>query len=915
MHKATLLIFISLLINISIYAIPSNDKVERSFTIGFSQCNRDDSWRAQLEWEMNNTLLKYPGIELIITDAEGDSKLQIKQIENLIEKEIDILIVAPTEAEPLTAIISEIYSSGIPVILLDRKIESENYTTFIGADNVMIGVEAGRYAAKLLKGKGSIYEILGLANSSPAKDRHKGFLSEIDKYPEIDIVASSSGHFTYEGGVAAAESALKLNQNIDLVFAHNDYMALGAYSKIAQNKQDSTLFIGVDGVYGETAGIAAVRRGDLAATLLYPTGGEEAIESAIKILNGDKTEKWQQLHTVVIDHNNADMLEAQFQKINKINLNIADSRNILNYQIQKYQSQQIMLIVLFALFIIVVVLIIRSRLKHILLKQQQAEISEQNRKLKEVSEQLESVTKSKLQFFTNISHEFRTPLSLLIGPLEDLLEDPKRSKADRDLLTMMHRNAKRLLRLVNQLMIFRQLDNEKLKLQVSNNNIVDFVSDIKDSFSLLAKNRDINFNLNIFNREVMIWFDRDKLDKVLFNLLSNAFKFTPKGGTISIDIVESKGGINIEVNDSGCGIAKEYHSSIFERFYQVGGADKGSNTEGSGVGLALTRELIKLHGGELDIESSEGEGSKFIIHMNSGRDHFQDEQILLGDDQYSSPQKQIDTMDIDSVQNSTEKIVKKVANPTNKMLPLLLIVEDNIDVRTFIRSGLENDYRIVEANNGVEALEFIDQEEPELIISDVMMPEMDGIELLKRIKSNIQTSHIPVVILTARNSAEQKLEGLQEGADSYIPKPFNRTHLQIRVAKLIEGRRALREHFKTSMDIIGKETKSVTTLDKKFISKAHATIEEHISDSQFGVEELSQKLALSRVHLYRKIKNLTGLSATEFIKHVRLKRAALMIKDSGKNSTEIAFECGFSSPSYFSKCFKEFYKVSPKEYL
>lgn len=889
---------------------------ESTYTIGFSQCTQADAWRQAMLREIKNSLLQNPNVELIVKGAAANSDVQVAQIRELQIQGIDLLVVSPNESKPLTAIISEVYKSGIPVIIVDRKINTDDYTQYIGADNFSIGEEAGRYAANLLKGKGCIMEVWGLPGSSPAMERHSGFAAVISQYPDIYITTSTTGEWTYDLSKTAVAPFIDAKAEIDLVFAHNDFMALGAYDVFIKKEVDVMPFIlGVDGLYGKGAGIDAVINDKIDATFLYPSGGNHVVESALAILNGASVAKEITLPTVAIDNKNAAALNAQMEQIVDLGERIISARKVLEDQEALYQSQGFRLKILFFIFLFVLLLIVGVGVAYRRLSVQKEKIDKQHKELQRISTLLEEATQAKLRFFTNISHEFRTPITLIIGPLEDFISAAKYSASDQKVFNLMHRNAKRLLRLVNQLMDLRKIDNDKMKLLATKHNVVSFVREIIESFEPLASQHDIDFSFDSQNEKELLWFDRDKMDKSVFNLLSNAFKFTAIGGSIDVrlrsvqyDFEDGEASaIKISVSDTGVGMSDEDVKFVFDRFYQASGGSQGSS-RGSGIGLSLTKELITLHKGAIEVKSEKGKGTTFSIYLRKGDVHINKQQQMLEDDGYSQPKVQIATSTImpKSIDEETSASVE---------LPLLLIVEDNDDVRQFVRSGLEKLYRIQEAENGRVALEKIEFEEPDLVISDVMMPEMDGLQLLKHLKSHRETCHIPVILLTALTSAEQKLVGLSEGADSYIPKPFNSEHLRVRVQKLIENRQRLRTYYQQTIEIPAQEHESINVLDKKFLKDARIAIEANITDSSFGVEELSQVCYISRVHLYRKIKQLTGLSATEFIRHIKLKKAASMLLDSGKSTSEIAFECGFSSPSYFAKRFKEVFKMSPKEYV
>ena len=909
------LILLFLFFPISLFSKSPKENIE--YTIGFSQCTAHDAWRKAMLKEVENSLLLQKNVKLIVRDANGNSDAQVEQIKELMELGIDLLVVSPNESKPLTPIISEIYENGLPVIVVDRNITTQSYTQYIGADNYQIGFEAGQYAALLLDGSGSVMEIWGLPGSSPAMQRHNGFVAAIKKHPSIKIIASTTGEWEYSNAKAAVKLFIDSQAEVDLVFAQNDFMALGAYEEFIKTRDVDQMpyILGVDGLYGDNGGIQAVIDDKLAATFLYPVGGEEIVKSAMKILNGDSVKKAIILPTVTIDEKNAVAIKAQMKQVVDLGDRIEKARQVFEEQEAMYRSQGFRLRILLFSFLGVCLLIVGGVISYNRLRKQKEEIGRKNTELERLSKMVEDATQAKLRFFTNISHEFRTPITLLLGPLEDLLVSNKYPASEKKTFQLMHRNAKRLLRMVNQLMDLRKIDNEKMKLRVNQYDLVSFVKEIKESYVALAEEHNIDFSCECEQEHIMLWFDRDKLDKSIFNLLSNAFKFTPDGGLIEIrigllDFPFEEGripAVKIVVKDTGVGMTDEHLRSIFDRFYTASGGSQGQY-RGSGIGLSLTKELVELHKGRILVESTPGKGTSFTIVLRQGDQHIDKHTQLVADDGYAQPLRQIDTTTASETEIEEEK-----DNRVDK--PLILVVEDSDDVRGFVKSGLINEYRVIEAGNGAEALERIDDEEPDLIITDVMMPVMDGLELLRYIKTHKETCHIPVVVLSARTSAEQKLQGLSEGADSYIPKPFNSEHLSVRIKQLIEGRKMLRQYYQQSIEVPAKNNDSgITSIDKKFLRDARKAIEDNITNTQYGVEELSKDCYISRVHLYRKIKQLTGLSASQFIRHIKLKKAASMLVETGKSSAEVAYECGFSSPSYFAKRFKELFKLSPSEY-
>ncbi|KAF0128855.1 MAG: AraC family transcriptional regulator [Bacteroidetes bacterium] len=930
-RKALNIFWMMMLISFFVPAVAETEG-KKNYVIGFSQCTTDDLWRRTMDKEMQNELIYFPSMKLIIRDAEASSEKQIQDIRELMLKGIDLLIVSPNESEPLTAVVSEVYQKGIPVILIDRNISSDYYTAFLGGNNLEIGQEAAKMAVEQLKHAGRIIEIKGLEGSSPALDRHKGFMDVISKHPGIEVISSLSGNWEKGTAREALYNALKTDRNIDLVFAHNDVMAIGAHEALTEaGIRDQVFIIGVDGVPGPEGGLQAVMDGKIDATLLYPTGGGNALSLANKILGREAFQKENLLNTLVINANNVKALKYQTDVIINLSERIAFAKKNLDQQIERYYSQRFWLIVALSSLLLIIFLAslllraYRNKLRaNQILENQKKEITRQSDEMMLISRKLEEVTKAKLVFFTNISHEIRTPLTLIIGPLENMLSHSKLKVDERNQLQMMLKNANRLLRLINQLMDLRKVDNDKMQLQACEDDLVSFVEEIKQAFDELASNKKIEFVYTSDVSSVRVYFDKEKLDKILINLISNALKFTSQGGFVGIHVrkshhyfgAERREAVEIEISDNGPGIPVKHQQRIFERFFQVD-QKEGSVSPGTGIGLTLAKGLIDLHKGDITVSSKEGIGSSFFIYLQIGRDHLSDEEIKLQDAAFDNPTHEIirKTDLAEDYADYSQTIANSGKFKFQDEKPLILIVEDNPDVSVFIQSSLSDHYNIMTAANGAEAFERMYVQEPSLIISDVLMPVMDGLEFTRKLKLDIRTCHIPVILLTARSSYDQKLEGLETGADSYIPKPFNTKHLQVRVRQLIENRQRIRKYYQQDPLFLARDEGKLSQLDSNFLKKCAAVIEVHLSENDYSVEQLSAEVGLSRVHVYRKIKHLTGLSVSEFVRNIKLKKATVLLVESGRTVAEVAYDLGFSSPSYFSKCFREQYNISPSEFI
>jgi signal transduction histidine kinase/ligand-binding sensor domain-containing protein/DNA-binding response OmpR family regulator len=525
------------------------------------------------------------------------------------------------------------------------------------------------------------------------------------------------------------------------------------------------------------------------------------------------------------------------------------------------------------------------------------------------AEKMHEVDEMKNRFFTNISHEFRTPLTLIFGPAKDVIENTKESDTKHS-VSIIKRNASKLYALVNQLLDLSKLEAGKMKLEATEQNIIPLLKGYVLSFSSLAERKKITLKFNSAEDNLNVFVDEEKLEKIVSNLLSNAFKFTPEGGTIECTVNKLDSYTEIRVEDNGIGIAKERLDKIFDRFYQVDGSHTREG-EGTGIGLSLTKELVELHKGRIEVESEYGKGTTFKILLPLGNAHLKPEEIV---ERETTEKKNIAETEFELIAER-EKVKEKseIDLIIDTQKPLLLIVEDNSDVRKYITSHLEKEYRILEASNGEEGLKEAFGHIPDLIISDVMMPKMDGFELCEKIKTDERTSHIPIILLTAKATDKDKISGYETGADDYIMKPFDSNVLKVRIKNLIDQRRKLRDQFRKE-GLVEIEAKNITSIDKKFLKNIILAINKHLSDTSFGVETLANETSMSRRNLVRKLTALTGESPGDLIRRARLTQAAKLINQNFGNISEIALEVGFSNPAYFSKCFSEQFGLSPSEY-
>lgn len=879
------------------------------YRIGVSQCS-DDEWRHKMNNEIVREALFYDGVEVEIRTAKDNNRNQIADIKYFIDKKVDLLIVAPNEAAAITPVVEKAYRQGIPVVVIDRKILSDKYTAFVGADNYEIGKDVGQYILNRLHGKGKVLEITGLEGSTPAMERHKGLTDVLKEEPGIEITASVDGAWLQSVAGEKMDSVFQTNKNIDLVFAQNDRMAIGAYLSARQQQlEKEMLFVGIDALPGKEYGVEQIINGVLDATFIYPTGGDKVVQVAMDILEKRPYERDTKLSTALVDKTNARVMQLQTDHITEQDGKIERLNNQVNEYLSRYSAQTMFLyacLIILLLFAALLAIIVRAywtkNRMNMELSRQKKKLEEQRDQLISLSKQLEEATHAKLVFFTNVSHDFRTPLTLVADPVEQLLEDKALTPRQQSLLKVVHKNVHILLRLVNQILDFRKYENDKLELVRANMNLRGQLQEWSHSFQTLALKKHIHFVLEVNDdrADYLMAVDAEKMERVYFNLLSNAFKFTPENGTITVTLstlTKEEGGryARLVVADTGSGISVQHIRHIFDRFYQID-----VNHAGSGIGLALAKAFVELHGGEITVDSVEGKGTVFTVDI---------------------PMTVVEEPSADLVQEpriTQQTVVEELEDmETEEQIPdenkeCILIIDDNADVRDYVKSLLKEEYTVIEAPDGRAGLKKAMKYVPDAIICDVMMPVMDGLECCRKLKTELQTSHIPVMLLTACSLDEQRIQGFECGADSYISKPFNSKLLLVRLRNLMDNHKRLKQFFgdKTTLS-----KEPVSDVDKGFVDRFRELIEENLADSELSVEDLGSKMGLSRVQLYRKIKALTNYSPNELVRIARLKKAASLLASSEKTISEITYEVGFTSPSYFTKCYKDYFGESPTDFL
>ena len=719
------------------------------YFVGISQCS-EDIWRYKQNKELEMGSYIFDNINLELMSADDSDQLQIQQIQEFVDKKVNLLIVAPNSTNKVTEVLDKAYDRGIPIILFDRKTNSDKFTAFMGADNYNIGQTMGKLIAGHMKGAGTLVEITGLKGSSPAIERHNGFIDALKQYPGIRVISSELGDWTEKSGEKAMEEVLlKYDGHIDCLFGHNDRLAIGARRVAMSHGINNIIYYGVDALPTPGGGIELVQKGILRATYIYPTQGIELMRLAKKILEGQSFERINLLQSAIVDKSNADLMLMQYKELERTNVDI----EMLKGKIDVYFSQvnvQRKVITFFTILVILVILLallvyrsylVKTRLNY-QLKIVNNKLEERNTEQHKLYKQLEDMADARMVSFTNVGHQLRTPLTLISGPVEQLKCDTSLKKEQRQLVDMMHRNLGNLLKLVDEILDFRK------------------------------------------------------------------------------------------------------------------------------IGI--------------------------------------DEPKVIGNDTLP-------------IAPSTDDLVKyDLIDETTVEKPEVLVVDDNADIRELLKTILQDMYRVTLADNGEMGLKKAKMLVPDLIVSDVMMPVMDGLEMCRMIKNDSVTCHIPVLMLTARTLEEHRVEGYAHGADAYLTKPFSAQVLLARICNLLSTRKTLRKVFAenvadSSSQVIENIDEQLQTSDNTFIKRLRDTIQQNLSNSDFSVERIGEEIGMSRVQLYRKVKALTGMSPVELLRKSRVEKGRHLLKTTDLSISEIAYDTGFTSPSYFSKCFKDEFGMSPGE--
>ncbi|MCK0144411.1 substrate-binding domain-containing protein [Arenibacter sp. F26102] len=879
--------------------------------IGFSQAMLNDEWRQSMNSAMEVQASLYPNVTLSISNANYNVQRQIAQLKEFISDSVDIIIVSPIQSKPITPIVEEAMNAGIPVLVVDRKTDNQKYTAYVGADNIEVGRNAGKIIVSNVQDSLRVIEIRGLAGSSPAEERSLGFHQILDKFPKIKFAGTIEGDWEKESITERLRELLSRTGTVDYIFAHNDRMAKGAW-EVARNlgMEGQIKIIGVDGLNGPNGGIQLVKDGVLNATILYPTGGAEAIKIALKILNAEVVPTNNILSTTVIDQFNADIMQNQFSRINEQQGLIESQISAIKRQEQLYYSQNNILKIIIIFSVIIFGLAVYSIYSKIAISKKNRQLELINKKITVQRNQIEKIAnevkesnEAKLNFFTGLSHEFKTPITLIMSSIESLREwDKQRGYKTGFEVELIQNNSNRLLRLINNLLDFRKVEDQNFNVRASETNIFRFSNNIFKEFMGEAKKRGIKFNITTNNEDLDLFIDRNLMDKVYFNLLSNAFKFTPDNGRIDIEINDNldKSTVDIHFKDNGIGIPENELKNVFTPFF------KGSNNRknSSGVGLHLSKQFVELHLGKIEVKSYHG--TEFIITLFKGNTHFNEDQIVIDPDLADTTLSDF-SGDITSDDNFLE-LGTKIREDSYS----ILLIEDNRDLSFFLKNKLGVEYDMI-LSDGTDGIELAFENIPDVIICDINLPDKNGFEICEILKNDLRTSHIPVIILTALGNRDSFLQGLKSGADLYLTKPFSYSILTQSIKSLLYNREKLRYYYTNNIHKI-EQGQAFGSPEQLFVRELNQQIKVNLDNANFSVENLAEALNISRVQLYRKVKAIIGISVSDYISNYRLENAKTMIENTDLSMSEIGYSTGFSSPNYFSTAFKSKYGVTPGAY-
>lgn len=911
-HKQTIVIhqlksilrrvFLLVLIFLSLTSCKKEE--EKKYVFGFSQGLWNHPFRERMNEELQIAASLYPNLDIDIKISPDDELKQSNDIQSFIDNKVDLILICPRFTNSLNEVIDRANKAGIPIITIERKVNNSSVNSFIGADNIDVGVTAAKRILSSSNRPLNVVEIYVDEDSSPASERSYGFRTELKKSEYINLKS-----FKDKDVNEFREYLIDNKNKIDYLFAFSDKVAL-QFWKIAKqiDYENKIKFIGVDGLNVVDGGIPLVIDGTFDASVYYPTGSMEAVKYGMELVNGNAISSFIKQNTTLIDKTNADILKNQFEKISSLNQIIEDQiRTNNNYIKRNLFQRDILTLSMFLLILLIISIVsiyrlyLNKRDSNNTLKEQNEEIINQRNQLEKNEKEIKQVTEQKMNFFTGLSHEFKTPITLINSSVETLFE--MNNQENKNELSLIYNNTNRLHRLINQLLDFRKLEDRQFKLQASKVNLIEFTKRIIADFKSESKKKGVEIALN-YNEEVEVYLDENLMDKVYFNLISNALKFSEYGGEIQISIQQlmNPKRVKITVKDNGIGIPKDEQSELFKPFF------KGSNNRksSSGIGLFISKQFVELHNGEISIESNP-KGTQIQIILPLGKKHLNKDQIIGSK---SILKKSVIDFESDDHMTLIEKTNSKFDSETDS----ILIIEDNIDLLNFLSNKFRSRFNTL-TSTGSDAIELALESIPDIIICDINLSDKSGFEITKELKSDIRTSHIPIIILTALSDSESYISALKAGADMYLTKPFSFSVLSQSIRSILFNRDKLKEFYVSNMHKI-ENLHSLNGNDQQFIKKLNLTINEFISSKieSLSIDEIASKLGVSRIQLYRKVKALIGVNIGDYLNDLVLENAKLMIETTDMTISEIAYANGFSSPNYFSTAFKNKYKSTPLSY-
>lgn len=846
--------------------------------------------------------------------ATRDPVQQKSDLERLRAADMDLLIVSPTLNSDLVSEIERIFDQGVPVILYERKLDTDKYTTFVGADNVIIGQQMGDYINGALKDGGNIILVRGTLSNVAERERNEGFRSTLWRngaQDKIHLVSECLGEFrpsTAREAVAKALEGLPPGTQIDAVVAFNDYMAVGAREAFdsLRFQHNIPLFLGVDAQPGPNGGIEQVARGTISASFIYPQGGKELMDVAAQILHGELPERNVPLKSAIVDRSNVKTVKLQRELIEQQQAKVDQLNNYLGQSLSRYADQRTFMILTASIAVLILALAAILYLQYKTSVRSRKELDKTNRELRDLAGRLEEANQAKLRFFTNISHEFKTPLSLIVSPMESLLDEQGLSAHGKESIHLMQHNAGRLQALINEILDFRQVESGKMKVKTEPVDLEVFLQEINTFFADIVRRKQIHFTFEASPGSYRVMTDRSKVEKIYFNLLSNAVKFVEDTGDIAVRLRLADGqagqAVEVSVFNSDSFIPEAELKDIFQRFYKI---DASNNSTGTGIGLSLAAALTDVLEGEIFASSEEGVGTTFTFRLPffPAENMPEKEDAALSTDLKRDLAWQLDL---------PEKDYSLLDEVEDEKLPIALVIEDNADMRRYLKSILNRDYRVRLTDNGEEGLQRAVQFRPKIILCDVMMPGIMGYEVCRMLKRDVRTRHIPVILLSASTMDEQVAQGFESGADSYIMKPFSAKVLKVRMKKLIEKAEGMYRDLGTDW-LVG-EDRATTGTQEAFLSDIKKYIEKNLH-KEINIQDLIDSLGMSKSKFYRDLAEITEYSPSDIINLIRIRKALNLMLTRNKNVSEAAAETGFSSTSYFCRVFAKYYKESPNDWL